>query len=154
MGWEIYHQMNNGKQKVFIKLQTKINDQDQNETTTSNHYGTLLRRGKREVLLFNETTDDGRNITNFITLQENKVSIKRSGSVSMHQQFVVGKRTETMYEHIHGTIHLETYTKRLIYEPAENSAGGTLNIDYTVLLNGQIERQHKLVLTYQEEDYS
>lgn len=146
--------MNDGKRNVFIKLQTKINDQGQIETTTSDHHGTLLRRGKREVLLFDETTDDGRNINNFITLQENKVSIKRSGSVSMHQQFIVGKRTETMYEHIHGTIHMETYTKRLTYQPAENSAGAILTIDYIVLLNGEIERQHKLVLTYQEEDYS
>ena len=57
-----------------------------------------------------------------------------------------------MYEHPHGTFHLKTLTKQLQYEPSSKLNSGKLAIDYTVSLNGQEEREHKLVLTYQEED--
>lgn len=148
-----YAKMNDTKKQVIIKLKTIINDQGQIETMKTEQRGTFIRRGMRDVLLYDEVTDEGAKIGNFITIQKDKVSIKRSGSISMHQQFVVGQIDETMYEHPHGTIHLETVTQRLKYEPIPTRYSGKLEIDYTVSLNGQQERKHKLVLTYQEEDY-
>lgn len=148
-----YDKMNDTKKQVTIKLKTLISDQGQIETVKTEQRGTLLRHGRRDILLYDEVTEEGLKIGNFITLQEDKVTIKRSGSISMYQQFVVNQIDETMYEHPHGTIHLETFTQRLRYDSPSNQYNGKLEIDYTVSLNGQEERQHKLVLTYEEEDF-
>ncbi|HLS06918.1 MAG TPA: DUF1934 domain-containing protein [Bacillota bacterium] len=144
--------MLNNKKQVIIKLETTINDQGQIETIQTEEKGTLIQRKLRDVLLFDEITDEGGQISNLITLQADRVSIKRSGVISMHQQFTVDQMSETMYEHPHGTLHLETFTKSINYETIREQFSGQLEIDYTVSLNGQEERQHKLVLMYQEED--
>lgn len=143
--------MTHKKKQVKITLETTIDDQGYTETTKAEQRGTFIRRGKRDVLLFDEVTDEGLKISNFLVLQDDQVSIKRSGQISMHQRFVVGQIDETMYEHPHGSIHLETFTKRINYERSKDRSRAKLEIDYTVSLNGQQKRQHQLVLTYEED---
>src|SRR5699024_195648 len=127
--------MSNNKKQVMIKLKTMINDQGQVETIRTEEKGILIQRPMRDVLLYDEVADEGGQISNLITLQADRVSIKRSGLISMHQQFVVNQISETMYEHPHGTFHLETFTKRINYETAQEQISGRLDIDYTVSLN-------------------
>lgn len=139
------------KKQVIVKLQTIIDDKGQQEVSTTKQRGTILRRKARDILFFDERTKEGLKVNNFITLQPHKVSIKRSGQISMYQQFMVNQRDETIYEHPLGTLHMETFTKRLNYKRLDTPYSAKLTIDYNVSLNGQPSRRHQLVLIYEED---
>ncbi|SET75406.1 Uncharacterized beta-barrel protein YwiB, DUF1934 family [Oceanobacillus limi] len=140
--------------KVMVELETTIEDNGQKERSNTMQQGVFHHKQNMDVLTFEEQTEDGQQINNMITIQQGKVSIKRSGVVSMHQQFRLNQTTENVFRHPHGNIHMETYTDEVYYRPINDEQSGRLTIDYTVKLNGQTERKHALQLTYkdQEED--
>lgn len=140
------------EQQVRIHLQTVIEDNGQQETNSSKQIGKFYRKGKMDVITFEEKTEDNHLIKSFITIHPEKVNIKRSGIISMNQQFRMEKVTENVYTHPHGNIHMETYTNSLFYQAMDSQQEGQLIIDYTVKLNGQQERKHKLTLTINKED--
>jgi uncharacterized beta-barrel protein YwiB (DUF1934 family) len=140
------------EKQVTIHLQTVIEDNGQKETNSSNQIGKFYRKDKMDVITFEEKTEDNHRIKSFITIHPEKVNIKRSGIISMNQQFHKEKITENVYTHPHGNIHMETYTNSIDYQALSNQQDGQLNIDYTVKLNGQEERKHKLTLTLKKED--
>ncbi|MFD1852212.1 DUF1934 domain-containing protein [Oceanobacillus bengalensis] len=144
--------MDSGQMKVAITLQTTIEDNGNKEYNKVQETGTLFRKGKIDVITFEEKTEEQAVIKNFITLQEGKVNIKRTGLVSMNQRFHANQITENVYKHPHGTLHMETFTKKITYHSDTSSNEGKLMIDYTVKLNGQDERKHELMLVYIEED--
>lgn len=131
---------------VDIQLKTTIDDDGQTEQHTVKETGRFHQKGHTGILVFDEITDDG-TIHNFMTMQDGKVSIKRTGAVTMHQQFHLQQKTENVYHHPHGTIHMETYTSDIRYHPN----AGELTIVYTVKLNGGHERNHRLNLLFTEE---
>lgn len=138
---------------VNITLQSIIDDSGEREVNTFQQLGKIFKRDHFEVLLYEEVDEDGDKIRNLITIQPDRVSIKRSGLISMNQQFEINRKTETYYNHPHGSLHMEIYTKSIDYHPLKENGQGRLNINYTVKLNGILERKHLLELTYHEEDY-
>ena len=139
----------NGKQ-VSIQLHTSIEDQGNTESNHMKQIGQLFKRNNMDVLIYEEELEEGAIVKNLVTIQTNKVNIKRSGTIAMNQQFLVNQKTETHYEHPHGHFHMETYTNSVTYEPLAANNQGRLTIDYTVKLNGMDERNHLLELTYKE----
>src|SRR5690625_7120319 len=83
-------------------------------------------------------------VKNIVTIQPDKVLIRRSGAVKMKQLFQVGKRSESVFHHPHGRMHMETFTKSIAYHPLDEQKQGKLTINYTVKLNGQEAREHFL----------
>ncbi|WP_047980914.1 DUF1934 domain-containing protein [Ornithinibacillus contaminans] len=142
------------EQQVRIELQTVIQDNGQQEKSTTRQLGHYYQKNAIDVLSFEEKHEDAGIIKNFITIQPDKVSIKRSGLISMTQHFRANQRTENVYTHPHGHLHMETYTKAIRYQSLEDGTEGRLHIIYTVKLNGQDERNHELTLTYNKEDES
>ena len=140
------------ERKVRIHLHTVIEDNGQKETNTSKQHGKYYRKDNMDVITFEEKTEDGHMIKGLITIQPEKVNIKRSGIVSMNQQFRQEKVTENVYTHPHGNIHMETFTKKIDYQAFEGHNEGLLKIDYTVKLNGQEERNHMIMLKIIKED--
>lgn len=137
---------------VRIKLRTIIDDNGQMEYNTMSCSGVLRKAKHADVLIFNETNEgESGAIKNLVTIKAGEASIKRTGALSMHQQFREGTITENAFMHPYGHMHMETKTERFSYETADTGAG-TLAIHYTVKLNGQEERQHELMLQYQKED--
>lgn len=140
-------------QQVNIKLQTTINDLGEKETNTSEQAGQFFHKNNMDVLLYEEVGEDGERIKNFITIYPDKVNIKRSGFISMNQRFDVNRKTETHYQHPHGQLHMETFTQSIDYHSLQANNEGKLIIDYTVILNGTMKREHLLELTYKEEGF-
>ncbi|MFD2044386.1 DUF1934 domain-containing protein [Ornithinibacillus salinisoli] len=138
--------------QVMVELITTIDDNGHKEYSKTKQKGTYYQKNNLDVLTFEEQTEDERTIKNMITIQQGKVSIKRSGVVSMHQKFHTKQTTENVFRHPHGNIHMETFTDTIHSQPLGLSNAGRLKIDYTVKLNGQDERKHTLELTYDEED--
>lgn len=138
-----------GKQ-VMIKLDTSIDDNGNIENNHVKQTGQFFYRNDIDVLIYEEELEEGAIIKNLVTIQAEKVNIKRSGIITMNQQFLVDQITETHYEHPHGTFHMETFTHSITYESIKTNEQGRLMIDYTVKLNGMDERKHLLELTYKE----
>src|SRR5699024_1609442 len=118
-----------GKQ-VLIQLQTRIDDQGDIENNHIKQIGQFYNRNHIDVLMYEDELEDGAIIKNLVTIQTDKVNIKRSGIITMNQQFIVGHITETHYEHPHGTFHMETYTNKVKHETLETHDQGRLIIDY------------------------
>ncbi|WP_164667545.1 DUF1934 domain-containing protein [Virgibacillus doumboii] len=144
--------MNSGSKKVSVELQTIIDDGSQKEYNTVNETGELYQKNNIDVLTYEENVEEGNAIKNLITIYPDKVSIKRTGMVSMHQKFRVDRPTENVFQHPHGNIHMETFTNTIHYQELTGEHDGLLAIDYTVRLNGQDERKHQLQLSIKEED--
>lgn len=132
-------------------LQTEITDDKDTDHTTIHFMGDFYHRDKMDVITFQEKSDDDLSIKNLITIHSDKVSIKRTGDITMHQQFRAGQTTENVFKHPHVNIHMETYTHRLGYLPPSDTDAGKLSIHFTVKLNGQEERNHQLTLLIKEE---
>ncbi|MGM8364748.1 DUF1934 domain-containing protein [Virgibacillus sp. W0181] len=144
--------MNRTEKKVKIKLHTVIDD---NEGKEHNHIaaeGTFYQRGSTGVLTFEEKNDNNETIKNFITIHSEKVNVKRSGAITMNQQFRLHRKTESQFQHPFGQIGMETMTHTLAYEPLDQTKSGQLFISYTVKLNGETERAHQLKLIFTEEE--
>lgn len=136
--------------KVELELHTTIDDQGQLEETTVKQTGLLYQRNNMDVLTYEEKVDDGQVVNNLLTIQSNKVSVKRTGPVSMHQQFDMNRITENVYQHPHGNLHMETTTHSYDYRPLDKHTSGLLQLYYTVKLNGIDERKHTLTLSLKE----
>lgn len=137
--------------QVMIELHTTIDDNGQMEYNTIRQTGNFYKKKQMDVLTFEEVTDDKTTIRNFITIQPDKVTIKRSGDVAMNQQFRTQSTTENVFRHPYGTMHMETFTESITQQSLEQEQPGHLKMAYTVKLNGEEERSHLLTLTYNEE---
>lgn len=137
--------------KVELELHTTIDDDGQLEENTTAQSGLLYQSGNRHVLLFDEGLEDGSIVKNMITIQSDKVSIKRTGPITMHQQFYLNRITENVFQHPHGNLHMETTTTSIDYQPLSAYGNGILKLYYNVKLNGQNERKHTLTLSLKEE---
>ncbi|WP_449355751.1 DUF1934 domain-containing protein [Virgibacillus natechei] len=139
------------QKQVLIELRTTIDDHGQMEYNTLRQSGTFFKKDRLDVLTYEEKTEDDMTTKNLITIQDGKVSVKRTGEVAMNQQFRADQITENVLKHPYGTIHMETYTNKITYQRLDEADMGKLAISYTVKLNGQEERKHELSLTFKEE---
>lgn len=137
-------------QSVSGTLYMEITDGREMEHTTTNYTGDFYRQKNMDVITFQEKNEDNLTIKNLITIHHDKVSIKRTGDITMHQQFRVQQTTENVFKHPHVFIHMETYTHKLGYQAPSNTNAGKLSITFTVKLNGQAERDHQLTLLIEE----
>lgn len=137
--------------QVIIELSTSIEDNGNVEKSQMTHTAEFFQKGKLDVLRYEEQGEDGSLTNNLITIQPEKVSIKRTGDVRMNQQFQQGQITENMLKHPYGSMHMETTTQSISYKAPTDHSEGRLKIDYTVKLNGQDERSHEIKLTIIEE---
>ncbi|API91857.1 hypothetical protein J32TS6_22580 [Virgibacillus pantothenticus] len=143
---------NKQKISVLIELYTTIDDDGQKESYKSKQTGVLYKKGNIDVLTFEEVAEDASVVKNLVTIQPDKVSLKRSGNLSMNQQFHVNKATENVLKHPYGNLHMETFTTAIVYEPLTPARNGSLQIVYDVKLNGQQVRQQKIDLIMKEVD--
>lgn len=143
--------MSQPKKHVAIRLKTNIREAADIEENEIKATGVFFQKGTMDVLNFKDKIED-LEIPTLVTIQPEKVAIKRSGAVSMHQQFRLGQATENVYKHPHGNIHMETFTNHLSYSTLASGEPAELKLEYTVKLNGTDERKHTLELIFTEED--
>lgn len=139
---------------IQLMLQTTIVDGDSKEKTVVEEPGKIYMKEHGDMITYEEKVngDQQAKTKNMITIQPNKVLIRRSGTVKMNQLFHQGKRSESVFHHPHGNIHMETYTNSIDYQPCDETRAGRLAIDYTVKLNGQEARHHFLKLTFGKQE--
>src|SRR5690625_1165576 len=95
---------------VTVDVATVITDQGEKETIQQTYEGKFLSRDSIDVLIFEEKNEANEMTRNLITIQPDKINIKRTGAITMNQQFIANQRTECFFEHMYGSFHLETET--------------------------------------------
>lgn len=140
------------KKAVSIELRTVIDDQGEKELSIIKQKGDYTKKNHIEVITFEDDVEDIGKIKNLITIQPGKVNIKRSGAISMNQQFLKNKITECLYRHPYGKFHLEVNTLEMKSQPLVTGGVGQVVIEYEGILNGDHTRHHLLTLTYLEEE--
>ncbi|MFD1064562.1 DUF1934 domain-containing protein [Oceanobacillus locisalsi] len=140
--------MQQQSEQVNIKLQTSIYDVDsgEQETQEQTFTGEWMKKGNIDVLKYEETNEEAGTIQNTVMIRPERVSIKRTGAIRMNQQFQLGQKTENIYQHMHGNMHMETYSESITFQ--EDTMPRVLNIKYTMVINGQMERKHQLKLQF------
>src|SRR5690625_1029056 len=138
-------------EKVKIKVQYIIHHDGQEEQNVAEEVGSLFKKDHFHVLRYQETNDVGETIRNLITIQPEQVNIRRSGAISMNQRFIEKQTTEGIYKHEYGEFYMETNTHSIDYKPLTRTEQGTLKMNYTVLMNGNIMRKHELKVVYRQE---
>ncbi|MCT1901223.1 DUF1934 domain-containing protein [Oceanobacillus sojae] len=140
--------MQQNSEHVDITLETMIFDLDSGdqETQEQTFTGEWTKKGDIDVLRYKEVIEEAGIIQNMIMIRPERVSIKRTGAIQMNQQFQLGQKTENIYQHMHGNIHMETFVESITF--TEDTMPRMLEMNYTMKLNGQIERKHQLKLQF------
>ena len=140
--------MQQNSEHVNITLETMIFDLDSGdqETQEQDFTGEWTKKGDIDVLRYKEVIEEAGTIQNMIMIRPERVSIKRTGAIQMNQQFQLGQKTENIYQHMHGNIHMETFVESIAF--TEDTMPRVLDMNYTMKLNGQIERKHQLKLQF------
>lgn len=138
--------METEESRVAIELHSRIDDNGELEESTTKTTGVLYTKRSIDVVAYTENLDEnGENTAkNLLTIQPEKVSVKRSGAIKMHQQFIYERTTECLLQHLHGAIHMDIYTKSIRYQPMDDYGAARLTIHYLAQLNGQDTRNHQL----------
>lgn len=138
------------KENVVVEMRSVIEEQGEEEVTVTKHKGNYIKKKQIEVIRFTERTKDLGDIKHFITIYPNKVNLKKSGSVSMNQQFVTGKTSECLYRHPYGAFRIEIHTKSVTKKYKDQTT--EIHIVYDSEMNEDRKRHHHLTLTYTEEE--
>lgn len=139
------------KKIVEIELRTVIDHQGDKEMSIVKQNGEYIAKRNIEVIKYTEQRDDIGNVENFITIHPDRVTIKRTGSITMSQKFELDKKSASIYRHPYGTFHLEIETEKLRCRPLQINKIGEIIIEYTAVINGLEKQHHHLTLTYTEE---
>ncbi|MFD1416415.1 DUF1934 domain-containing protein [Oceanobacillus jeddahense] len=140
--------MQQNSEHVNITLKTVIYDVDsgEQETQEQSFTGEWTKKGSIDVLKYKEVNEEVGTIQNMIMIRPERVSIKRTGVIQMNQQFQLGQKTENIYQHMHGNMHMETFTESISFK--EDTMPRALDMNYTMKLNEQLERKHQLKLQF------
>lgn len=136
------------KREVNVKVRSVIDGQ----VTIERSQGQLMQNKSLDVLTYEVEMKDIGPIRHFITIQEGKVNVKRSGQVVMNQQFLAKRITESNYQHPYGQFHIEITTKQIdvnLYDQTTNK--GSVDIKYTSIINGSEKQTHRMMIEYEGE---
>ncbi|HLR69821.1 MAG TPA: DUF1934 domain-containing protein [Pseudogracilibacillus sp.] len=139
------------KKEIAVELRTVIDDQGEKELSIIKQTGKYMKNDEIEVITFSDNVKDFGEVGNLITIHSDRVNIKRSGSITMNQQFIKGKKTECLYRHPYGSFVIVIHTKSITHQKLQQNQDGKVIIEYEAQLSEQQKRHHLLTLIYTEE---
>ena len=138
--------------RVDIEVNTEIIDENGEETIQKQEKGIYSHKNDLHVIKYDEQMDDFGKVKTPLIIQQEKIVLKREGTLKLHQIFRIGNKTEALYTHPYGSFRLETSTHRMEFYKGMNKRSGRVFIDYDVVINDQEPRRHTLQVKFQEED--
>ncbi|TSJ67977.1 DUF1934 domain-containing protein [Allobacillus sp. SKP2-8] len=138
--------------RVDIEVNTEIIDENGEETIQKQEKGVYSHKNDLHVIKYDEQMDDFGKVKTTLIIQQEKIVLKREGTLKLHQIFRIGNKTEALYTHPYGSFRLETSTHRMEFYKGMNKRSGRVFIDYDVVINDQEPRRHTLQVKFQEED--
>lgn len=133
---------------VLIKIHSVAHRDDANESEGIDLIvsGTLSFSDSVIVIRYEEQLDENAPAEEVrITVNEDWVTMNRSGDIVTQMAFRMGSRAEGFYHTPFGDMALATYCTALSYDL--NEEGGSLQMVYQLDLNGQFAAVHEMTLT-------
>ena len=130
------------KKQVLLCIDASINGERTKQEVIASH----STNGSIDVFIYEEDVEAFGRVRHFITVQEGKVNMKRTGGITMNQQFLLGRKTESIYHHPYGNFHLEMDTGRIDIEP------GRIVLEYNSVIDGAEKQEHRVEMVYMKEN--
>lgn len=116
--------------RVDIEVNTEIIDENGEETIQKQEKGIYSHKNDLLVIKYDEQMDDFGKVKTTLIIQQEKIVLKREGTLKLHQIFRIGNKTEALYTHPYGSFRLETSTHRMEFYKGMNKRSGRVFIDY------------------------
>ncbi|RXT08720.1 DUF1934 domain-containing protein [Ammoniphilus sp. CFH 90114] len=116
-------------QSVTIHITTNIKQQGQKLEQTCS--GKLFPKGEGWYLVYKEDLGENQEVSSTIKLSKEQVTIIRTGSIRMRQEYIPGQWTEGKYEGPFGMMWMETKTDHIDFSERH------MSLSYQLKLNGE-----------------
>lgn len=126
--------MKNTDNEYRIIVSNKQTIDNETDTVEEIAYGSYCEKGGKQYILY-KTENDGDKISSVIKLDQNGITIKRSGSINSSMVYRVGEKKNFLYEIPYGKIEMEIETHRIISNL--DKTGGTIELVYTLSVQGE-----------------
>ncbi|CAM5192494.1 putative beta-barrel protein YwiB OS=Ureibacillus acetophenoni OX=614649 GN=SAMN05877842_10123 PE=4 SV=1 [Ureibacillus acetophenoni] len=142
--------MNDVEKNVKVKLQSTITPTDgESESYELWLQGSFIQKSDKMYLRYEEVLD-GNSIRTTVRMNNDKALILRSGGVNMRLPFNVQVQENGHYETQFGNLPINTKTNRLIHEHNDQTIQGTFNVNYDLIISGQVVGKYNLEIQYSE----
>ena len=125
---------------VTIHMHTSIQDQERREETKLLAQGLIFFKGDATYIKFDEpaSEDSPDQLTKqTLRFQKDRTTVIRSGTVNMHQQFILGKETSGMLRSPYGQMAMTIVTKESSFVWDGEKGQGTGRLAYTLQLQNE-----------------
>lgn len=95
--------------------------------------GSFYIKGDKMYIIY-KTEEEGITTSSIITVEKNRVTVKRNGAVSSKMILDRGKKTEFKYNTMYGMIDVVTDTSKIVNALTER--GGKLRMVYDLIMQG------------------
>ena len=122
---------------IFVRGEQYYEDVDPDETELMTEGSMTISGDGGIVLEYQETELTGmEGTTTRFTIQDDMVTLTRTGGINSQMVFQRGKRHSSLYETPWGTMLVDIVTTTLAYRI--NSRGGVLEIKYSIAVDHQV----------------
>ena len=134
---------------IFVRGEQYYDDVGPDETELMTEGSMTIAGDGAIVLEYQETELTGmEGTTTRFTIQDDMVTLTRTGRVNSQMLFQRGKRHSSLYETPWGTMMVDISTTTLAYRL--NSRGGILEIKYTIAVDHQVTGQNQFKIRVRE----
>ena len=134
---------------IFVRGEQYYDDVDPDETELMTEGSMTIAGDGAIVLEYQETELTGmEGTTTRFTIQDDMVTLTRTGRVNSQMLFQRGKRHSSLYETPWGTMMVDITTTSLAHRLS--SRGGILEIKYTIAVDHQVTGQNQFKIRVRE----
>ncbi len=120
---------------IPLKLITTQHYEDHTNTEEQAIDAVVACRNGSQYITFKQVMPEHRiEVSNLIKFKDGKVTIKRSGALSSHMEFEVGKPYATDYETPYGKLDVRVQTQEVVCEVLQDDVN--LKICYEMIMQG------------------
>lgn len=134
---------------IFVRGEQYYDGVDPDETELMTEGTMTVAGGGAIVLEYQETELTGmEGTTTRFTIQDDTVTLTRTGGVNSQMIFQRGKRHSSLYETPWGTMLVDIATTTLAYQLS--GQGGVLEIQYTIAVDHQVTGRNRFKIRVKE----
>lgn len=126
--------MKNTDNEYRIIVSNRQTIDDESNTIDEIAYGSYYEKNGKQYIIY-KTENDGDKTYSMIKIENDGITIKRSGSTNSVMVYKIGKKRSFTYHLPYGDIEMEIDTKKIFSNL--NADGGSIQLVYTLTVQGE-----------------
>ncbi|MFB5664180.1 DUF1934 domain-containing protein [Alteribacillus sp. HJP-4] len=139
------------KTPVAVQMTTNIRQKEEKDQIRLEAKGVLYQKNNWTYVTFKEELEDIGEVQTVLKVGESEITVLRSGSVTMKQQYHYGERTEGTYETPYGKLSTEADTDQLAVMWSDTGKTGRIQFGYDLTLQGTVAGRYDVTISIEEE---